>query len=88
MWIISAFLIHCIILTVYIFVAQCNIDIFEPIIRSSPEVNVTKEDLFGYKVVLHQLGSQGGISNTRLVPRPMFSLRLQYNDTEVYSFLF
>ena len=89
MWIISAFLIHCIILTVYIFVAQSgNIDIFEPIIRSSPEVNVTKEDLFGYKVVLHQIGSQGGISNTRLVPRPIFSLRLQYNDTEAYLFIF
>ena len=64
MWIISTFLIHC-VLTVY--VAQCNIDIFEPIIRSSPEVNVTKEDLFGYKVVLHQIVPQGGISNTRLV---------------------
>ena len=64
MWIISTFLIHC-VLAVY--VAQCNIDIFEPIIRSSPEVNVTKEDLFGYKVVLHQIVPQGGLSNTRLV---------------------
>ena len=64
MWITSTFLIHC-FLTVY--VAQCNIDIFEPIIRSSPEVNVTKEDLFGYKVVLHEIVPQGGLSNTRLV---------------------
>ena len=65
MWIISTFLIHC-ILAVY--VAQSNnIDTFEPIIRFSPEINVTQEDLFGYKVVLHQLVSQGGIRDTRLV---------------------
>ena len=72
MWITSIFLIQC-VLTVY--VVQCNIDIFEPIIRSSPEVNVTKEDLFGYKVVLHQLVSQGGIINIRLASRSRFSMR-------------
>ena len=35
--------------------------------RSSPEVNVTEEDLFGYKVVLHQLDLEGGIEDIRLV---------------------
>ena len=68
MWIKSNILIHCVLM---IYVTQCddNVDIFEPIMRPSPEVNVTKEDLFGYKVVLHQLNLPGGIKNTRLVSR-------------------
>ena len=35
--------------------------------RSSPEADVTEEDLFGYKVVLHQLDLEGGIEYIRLV---------------------
>ena len=44
-----------------------NIDLFEPIIRFSPEINITKEDFFGYTLVLHQLDALGGVDNTRFV---------------------
>ena len=63
------FFAHCVLIEVLmISVTRCNdnIDIFEPIMRPSPEVNVTEEDLFGYKVVLHQLDLAGGIEDTRL----------------------
>ena len=67
----TSFLAHCVLIEVLmISVTRCNnnnIDILEPIMRSSPEVNVTEEDLFGYKVVLHQLGLEGGIEDIRLV---------------------
>lgn len=42
------------------------IDTFEPVMRCSPELDATKEDLFGYTLVLHQLNATGGIDNTRL----------------------
>ena len=63
MWIKSNILIHCVL----IYVTQCddNVDIFEPIMRPSPEVNVTKEDLFGYKIALHRINLPEGISNAR-----------------------
>jgi len=61
----TAVLIHCILMTC---LAQNeNIDTFEPIIRSSPEHNITKEDFFGYTLVLHQLDALGGVDNTRFV---------------------
>ena len=67
----TSFLAHCVLIEVLmISVTRCNdnnIDILEPIMRPSPEVNVTEEDLFGYKVVLHQLGLEGGIEDIRLV---------------------
>ena len=68
MWTKTNFLAHCVLIEVLmISVTQCNdnFDIFEPIMRLSPEVNVTEEDLFGYKVVLHQLDPAGGIEDTR-----------------------
>ena len=69
MWIKTNFLAQCVLIEVLmISVTQCNdnIDILEPIMRLSPEVNVTEKDLFGYKVVLHQLDLAGGIEDTRL----------------------
>ena len=46
-----------------------NFDTLEPIMRFSPELNVTGEDLFGYTLILHQLDITGGagVDNTRLV---------------------
>ena len=48
--------------------------------RLSPEVNVTEEDLFGYKVVLHQLDPAGGIENTRLVSVTVPQYTMMYNS--------
>ena len=42
-----------------------NIDIFQPVMRSSPESGITEDDLFGYTLVLHQMNVSGGIDNTR-----------------------
>ena len=57
---------------------QSNIDTFEPIMRSSPEIYKTEKDLFGYTLVLHQMDVTGGVNNTRLVraSNPMKALIL------------
>ena len=61
-----AVLIHC-FLTLQCVARSDNVDTLEPIIRSSPELNITKEDFFGYTLVFHQLDATGGVENTRLV---------------------
>ena len=63
MWIKTTFLFQSVLIVV---VAKCsNIDVFEPIMRPSPESNVTKEDLFGYSIVLHQLNLTGGLRDVQ-----------------------
>ena len=59
-------LILC-VLMLRVAVQSNNIDTFEPIMRSSPEINITERDLFGYTLVLHQVNVTGGVNNTRLV---------------------
>ena len=44
-----------------------NFDTLEPIMRFSPELDETDEDLFGYTLVLHQLNVTAGVDDTRLV---------------------
>ena len=63
MWMKTAVLFHSVLM---ICIAQCNnIDVLEPIMRPSPEINVTADDLFGYSLVLHQLNLTGGLRDVR-----------------------
>lgn len=41
------------------------IDTLEPVMRSSPELDATNADLFGFSLALHQMDVTGGVNNTR-----------------------
>ena len=61
-----AYLLHCVIA---LCVAQQppsdNIDTFQPVMRSSPEMGMFAGDLFGYTAVLHKINQSGGERDTR-----------------------
>ena len=62
-----AYLLHCVIALCVAQQPQSddNIDTFQPVMRSSPEMGLFDGDLFGYTAVLHKINQSGGERDTR-----------------------
>ena len=59
------FLIHCILTLCSAQSSDENIDTFEPIVRTSPEMGNFDGDYFGYTAVLHKIRQNGGMDDVR-----------------------
>ena len=62
----TAYLFHCVIALCVAQQPQSdNIDTFQPVMRSSPEMGTFDGDLFGYTAVLHKPNRDGGVGDTQ-----------------------